>query len=702
MHLALLTYFFLGGINMEVRRLLRVLALSSISCLIFTLPSQAATLRPNVTTDGFNVEGQCTLRDAVESVNTGTYSGGCADFSEGTLGEDDSIYLQVGSYVLSLDGPEEDANQTGDLDILAPVIILGSGPTNTTLTQTFSSGMEDRLIDIFPTDLALEVSPSGGASLEVQVALVLFNIQGGGGESFVGGGGIRNELISGIVALQNMLISGNRAFVGGGILNVGVVAISLSNLSGNQAFQGGALSQFGLALIDDTTIDSNIAYDGGGIHTNYGSPVTSTLITNSTISRNQANYTDYSPSTPLFTGTGGGISHDISTLLLVVNSTISSNQATLLGGGVFNGFALSQGGEIEGNAVVQPRFTNTYFNSTIVNNQVTDSNGAGGGIYIPESLVVGDAVVTFPLPTLFNSLVAQNTATFGPDCAPLIFSGGFNLLGTSQDCTVVPLNAELPDQTDVSDVGLSDLQDNGGPTETHGLLSGSPAIDMGNNLPDTGCQAPDITTLINSLGTEVVLNTLSEDQRAFSRPIAVLNPDTPRCDVGAYEFQTFGFTVTKDDGLGGSPVFEGESFTYTINITNNGPGDATDVVLNDPLPENVSYVSANTISGPCSESAGTVNCELGNLKEGESAVVTIRVTAEEFGMATNIVTLSLNNPAQQALSQTAQVTTVILGGEIFGSGCALQNSPAHQPAFQGLWIVFGVLSMLILREKKAR
>ncbi len=687
---------------MEVRRLLQVLGFTSLFCLLFTLPSQAATLRPNVTTDGFNVDGQCTLRDAVESVNVGTYSGGCADFSEGTLGESDSIYLQVGTYVLSLDGPEEDANQTGDLDILAPVIILGSGPTNTILTQSFSSGMEDRLIDVFPSEFPLELSPSGGSSLEVQVALVLFSIQGGGGENFTVGGGIRSGFSGGILALQSMLLSGNRAFVGGGIFNIGAMAINLSNLSGNQAFQGGALSQFGLALIDDSTIDSNIAYDGGGIHTNYGSSITTTIITNSTISRNQANYTDYAPSVPLFTGTGGGISHDISTLLLVINSTISSNQATLLGGGVFNGFSLSEGGELEGNAVVQPRFTNIYFNSTIANNQVTDANGAGGGIYVPESLVEGNAVVTFPFPTLFNSLIAQNTASIGPDCAPIIFSGGFNLLGTSQDCTLTPINPELPDQSDVADAGLSALQDNGGPTETHGLLSGSPAIDMGNDLPDTGCQAPDIETLISSLGTEVVLIPLTEDQRSFARPIAVLNPDTPRCDVGAYEFQTFGFTVTKDDGLGGSPVFEGESFTYTINITNNGPGDATDVVLSDPLPENVSYVSANTISGPCTESAGSVTCELGNLKEGESAVVTIRVTAEEFGMTTNTVTVSLNNPTQQALSQTAQVTTVILGGEIFGSGCALQRSPAHGAVLQSLWVALGILGLLTLRGKKAK
>ena len=58
----------------------------------------------------------------------------------------------------------------------------------------------------------------------------------------------------------------------------------------------------------------------------------------------------------------------------------------------------------------------------------------------------------------------------------------------------------------VTDAGIGALADNGGPTLTHGLLAGSPAIDAG----DAGaCPAT--------------------DQRGVARPLGA------GCDIGAYE-----------------------------------------------------------------------------------------------------------------------------------------------------------------------
>jgi hypothetical protein len=66
---------------------------------------------------------------------------------------------------------------------------------------------------------------------------------------------------------------------------------------------------------------------------------------------------------------------------------------------------------------------------------------------------------------------------------------------------------------------LGPLQNNGGPTQTMALPSGSPAIDAGNPI---GC-------------TDNTGHLLTTDQRGFPRPD---NEDTGGCDMGAYESQS--------------------------------------------------------------------------------------------------------------------------------------------------------------------
>ena len=66
---------------------------------------------------------------------------------------------------------------------------------------------------------------------------------------------------------------------------------------------------------------------------------------------------------------------------------------------------------------------------------------------------------------------------------------------------------------------LGPLQNNGGPTQTHALVAGSPAIDAGN---PNGCR--------DNAG--VLLHT---DQRGFLRPADGNNDGTSGCDIGAYE-----------------------------------------------------------------------------------------------------------------------------------------------------------------------
>jgi hypothetical protein len=170
-------------------------------------------------------------------------------------------------------------------------------------------------------------------------------------------------------------------------------------------------------------------------------------------------------------------------ILEVTNSTISGNMARGTGGGINN-----LGGEVHLN------------NATINNN--TDNTISGepvaSGIHNEAD---GDV-------ELKNSIVAGNT---GFDLNGQFTSAGYNLIGSFSDGSLTSMPGDLSDV----DPGLGALQDNGGPTETHALLFGSLAINAGNPI---GCQ--DHTD-----------SPLNADQRFF--------PRIQRCDIGAFEFQTF-------------------------------------------------------------------------------------------------------------------------------------------------------------------
>ena len=82
------------------------------------------------------------------------------------------------------------------------------------------------------------------------------------------------------------------------------------------------------------------------------------------------------------------------------------------------------------------------------------------------------------------------------------------------------------------------------------------------------------------------------------------------------------------------PVLVGGTLTYTMVVTNHGPSTTT-VSLSDTLPGSVTFVSATTTAGSCSESGVTVTCSLGILGVGSSATSTIEVMPTVAGIITN-------------------------------------------------------------------
>jgi uncharacterized repeat protein (TIGR01451 family) len=82
----------------------------------------------------------------------------------------------------------------------------------------------------------------------------------------------------------------------------------------------------------------------------------------------------------------------------------------------------------------------------------------------------------------------------------------------------------------------------------------------------------------------------------------------------------------------GHGVQPGTPFTYSLRLSNAGPLAAQNLVLTDPLPAEVTFVSADLPGGSCVETSGLVNCTLATLDVNATATATLTVTAPAQGV----------------------------------------------------------------------
>jgi hypothetical protein len=252
----------------------------------------------------------------------------------------------------------------------------------------------------------------------------------------------------------------------------GTINFTFSNgiISDNSVTEGCCggirIAQIGCnATFERTSIFNNVSkLRGGGFYIDYGS-----LILNSCTVKGNSSEEE-----------GGGGIQNYSGRLNFTNTTISGNSAHSYGGGLRN--------NLDGNA--------TLTNCTISNNT---AGSEGGGIHNNHSTC-----------TALNTIIANNSAgTSGDNCGgtdPYLTSDGHNI-ENANTCRLSG-TGDMPN----TDPIIAPLADNGGTTETHALLVGSPAIDAGDN---TACP--------------------STDQRGRIRPFG------SACDIGAYEYILSGF-----------------------------------------------------------------------------------------------------------------------------------------------------------------
>ncbi|MGF1673455.1 MAG: choice-of-anchor Q domain-containing protein, partial [Rivularia sp. (in: cyanobacteria)] len=356
---------------------------------------------------------------------------------------------------------------SGELLITDAVTIEGLGANQLTISANNASRV-------------FKIDDSNGSN-KINVTIEGLTITGGktltGNDATDDGAGIWNREN---LTLRNVVVRNNQAADdGGGIRNDGTIAIINSTIAAN------------------TSIGTSNTSGGGGLINTIGASAT---IVNSTFSGNTAK-------------NGGGIRNDDN--LTLINSTLSGNTASESGGGLVNTvnpsnpFNPALGGK------------STISNSTITNNTAQNTSGND------STSQVGGGIANFGITNISNSIVAANTRN--DDFINLAFgnitSGANNLIGNGNGVIgfissdiIGTINAPI-------DPLLSPLQDNGGATQTHKLLKGSPAINAGSNTN----LALD-TFDLNGNGNTTELIPFEQRGVGFERIV------DNTVDIGAYEY----------------------------------------------------------------------------------------------------------------------------------------------------------------------
>ncbi len=384
---------------------------------------------------------------------------------------------------------------------------------------------------------------------------------------------------TGNLTVNNLTVTGGRDGgngnkYGGGIINFGTLTINNSVLSGNTV-AGSDISYGGAIYNDDNssmTINgssisgnalagfaTNVNCRGGGI---YNAANTTVVITNSSISNNTGN--------PFRDNAGIGIYHQGGTMT-IAGSTISGNTVsnasanTNHAGGIYN------------------TGTITLINSTISGNTAISGNfSSGGGIYNGGTL------------TIINGTVTRNTAssTFSRQGGGIANLGGtINAVNTIISGNTCPNSPDLFGSLAVNtnnyiggDAKLVLLGANGGTTQTHNLLSDSPAINTGSSCVLTA----------NACG--FTHSALTTDQRGVNFPRLF----GTSVDVGSVEDSIIISPATLPPGT------KNVAYNQTLTAVGGGSLTYTFTLNSGTLPTGFTLTSGGLLSGTTTQE-GTFN-----------------------------------------------------------------------------------------------
>ncbi|MFZ4790401.1 MAG: InlB B-repeat-containing protein [Candidatus Competibacteraceae bacterium] len=379
-----------------------------------------------------------------------------------------------------------------------------------------------------------------------------------------GAGSLRQAVLDANAAITSANTIGFQAGLTGTIiLTSGTIEISgrltitgpgadVLAVSGNKVSRVFTVAGPGPTTIQGLTIKEGREELGGGIYSARGFLTLNHLTFSNNLAMNAVNGAS--------SGLGGGLYNEVSTLT-VMNSTLSDNAAGGAGGGIGNwkGTLTVSNSTLSGNIAgsgggitcESAGATLTVINSTLSGNVAGGYSSSGGGIKTYDSKLTvinstltsntanqyGGGISSLGTTTVNNSLIVGNTAPTGKEAYQAYWTGsfisGYNLFGENGLAGVENVTLLATDQilAGLVDSAIGPLANNSGPTQTHLLVAGSPAINKGNN--------------------SLIPIGVTTDQRGAGFPRIV---DTT-VDIGAVEGTTtgpttFALTVSKSGGNG--------------------------------------------------------------------------------------------------------------------------------------------------------
>jgi uncharacterized repeat protein (TIGR01451 family) len=120
--------------------------------------------------------------------------------------------------------------------------------------------------------------------------------------------------------------------------------------------------------------------------------------------------------------------------------------------------------------------------------------------------------------------------------------------------------------------------------------------------------------------------------------------------------------LTKSDWI--DPVTTGGLVIYILTARNNGPSNATGVVLTDTLPVSMIFQTSTPGAPSCTHADGIVTCNLGSIQSGSSKQVVIRAYTTLSGVFTNQAEVAANEPDPYAANNTTSEDTTVQPADV--------------------------------------
>jgi uncharacterized repeat protein (TIGR01451 family) len=261
---------------------------------------------------------------------------------------------------------------------------------------------------------------------------------------------------------------------------------------------------------------------------------------------------------------------------------------------------------------------------------------------------------------------------------------------------------------------------NNGPDATSGVHVGDPlphGLTYVSSAPSAGTYDPtsgdwsvgdmangDVETLTVTATVDVedpITNTAQVTASDLPDPNSTPANNDPREDdqssaqVNPHGVADLSLTKTATPAL----VHVGDQTTYTIVVTNHGPDAASGVIVRDPLPAGVTYVSSSGGSYDPTTGAWTV----GSLANGGSATLTITVIVGQTGSVTNTADVAASDQRDPDPGNGEARAAVSAGGATPPPTVTAETGlPPGDPGSLALWVLGTALAGFALMSMGGR